>query len=278
VAILDNKEYLIGCDPELFVWDTQTERYIGAQGIVPGTKSDPYLLDGGMVQVDGLALEFGIDPAVDEQDFVDKIAKVRATIQAMIGSRYQMHAVPHVVFDQEVMDEQLPENLELGCEPDFNAWTLQVNQSPNAATTMRSGGGHLHIGYGSRLMEQEDIHFRHCAALVRQLDATVGLGTTTWDKDTVRRSLYGNPGAFRPKNYGLEYRTPSNAWLASEKYTRLAYRLTMYAIQKLHQKEFLADNNSRVCSNIVEGRDWRATRMLYEVNGLQSKKEGYYAI
>ncbi len=37
-----------------------------------------------------------------------------------------------------------------------------------------------------------------------------------YDKDTERRGMYGKAGAFRPKPYGVEYRTLSNAWLSND--------------------------------------------------------------
>jgi hypothetical protein len=277
VACIDGVNYLLGCDPELFIFDKENQEYVGAHGLVPGTKSEPHFFeDGSMVQVDGLAAEFGIAPAETEQEFVDKILSVKQRLQTIIGSRYELHSVPHVVFSEYQMSQQLPENLALGCEPDFNAWTMTANSAPEAPRLMRSGGGHIHIGLGVDLPIDSEDHFNHCALLVRQLDATVGLCSTMWDKDTVRRSIYGKPGAFRPKSYGLEYRTPSNAWVANEKLIRIVYKFTLKAIEALHKNDFRAQVESLVTGNILEGRSFRATK-LYETWNPKSKPEGYCA-
>jgi hypothetical protein len=268
--------YLVGCDPELFVFDTADNKFVGAHGIVPGTKEVPHLLDGGMVQVDGLALEFGIDPAFDENEWIDKIKHVMNQIHGMVGNRYQLIAQPVVRFSEDVMAAQLPENLELGCEPDYNAYTLETNPRPTPPeSNMRSGGGHAHIGYGSGMMQHPDLHLEACALAVQQFDAIVGVGTLKWDTDSERRRIYGQPGAFRPKNYGFEYRTPSNAWMASEERQRWMFRLITLALQKLHEGEFAPDTLPRVSERIIRGEAYTA-QLFWDKIRQKEVKGGYF--
>jgi hypothetical protein len=44
-------------------------------------------------------------------------------------------------------------------------------------------------------------------------------------------------GAYRPKSYGMEYRTLSNAWLLSEERMRFVYNATIAAIKTLSSGE-----------------------------------------
>ena len=44
--------------------------------------------------------------------------------------------------------------------------------------------------------------------------------------------MYGKAGAFRPKTYGVEYRTLSNAWLFSKKLQSFVYRGVQRAVDK----------------------------------------------
>lgn len=54
--------YLVGADPELFV--SKAGVILSAFGLVGGTKKVPQKVERGAVQVDGMALEFNIDPAL----------------------------------------------------------------------------------------------------------------------------------------------------------------------------------------------------------------------
>jgi hypothetical protein len=98
-----------------------------------------------------------------------------------------------------------------------------------------------------------------CITLVKQLDAYLGIPSLEWDKDTLRRRLYGKAGAFRPKPYGVEYRTLSNAWLKNEMLVRYVYRQTMRAIEDLMAGKKLSDDSyKRIASKINYGWGWYA--------------------
>lgn len=101
----------------------------------------------------------------------------------------------------------------LGCEPDFNAWTSKVNPTPKTAKPIRTAGGHIHLGWQEKGQGVTDLHFGDCVRVVRQLDSTLYVMSHFWDNNQERRELYGKMGAFRPKEYGVEYRPLSNAWL-----------------------------------------------------------------
>jgi hypothetical protein len=58
-------EFKIGADPEFFLRDKATGKFVSAHGLIPGTKRQPMKVDKGAVQVDGMALEFNIDPVTN---------------------------------------------------------------------------------------------------------------------------------------------------------------------------------------------------------------------
>jgi hypothetical protein len=72
-----------------------------------------------------------------------------------------------------------------------------------------------------------------CATLVKQLDSYLGLPSLLFDRDTLRRKMYGQAGAFRPKPYGVEYRVLSNAWLLNENRMRFVFNQTTRAVNDL---------------------------------------------
>jgi hypothetical protein len=236
--LIKDKEILIGCDPEVFVFDTKKEKFIGAHGLIGGTKAAPLEVTNGMVQVDGMALEFGIAPARTEDEFFSNISSVMNTLQNMLPSHLELRVVPIVVFDDDVIDSAPPDALMLGCDPDYNAYTMEKNSPPMLSDpNMRSAGGHVHVGWCKGVDAESKQHLTACAALTAVMDRNLGVPSLYWDKDSTRRQIYGKAGAFRPKPYGMEYRTLSNQWLLSEEYIRVVYRRTIESV-----KDCLNDN------------------------------------
>lgn len=221
----------IGADPELFVTNKEGQ-FRSAHGLIPGTKANPHKVENGAVQVDGMALEFNIDAVSTEDDFVRNITSVMGQMQAMVPD-YNFAIVPSCRFNGNHFRAQPEEAKELGCEPDYSAYTLKANPRPDNKTTMRTASGHVHIGFCDGADPLSDEHMIRCATLVKQLDVYLGLPSLAFDKDTKRREMYGAAGAFRPKSYGLEYRVLSNAWLLSEERMRFVFRQTQKAIKDL---------------------------------------------
>lgn len=227
----------IGADPEIFVTN-KDGRFRSAHGLVPGTKTEPFRVNNGAVQVDGMALEFNIDPVETEDDFVSNITSVMQQMQEMVEPKRKFAIVPSCRFNGNHFRVQPDEAKELGCEPDYNAYTLTANPRPDNETTMRTAAGHVHIGIEDIMggpvedpTSQE--HMIRCATLVKQLDGYLGIPSVLYDKDRERRSMYGQAGAFRPKTYGLEYRVLSNAWLLNEQRMRFVFQQTRKAVEDL---------------------------------------------
>lgn len=209
--------FTFGCDPELFIMNNDTEEFISAEGIIPGTKEEPHKVPGGAVQLDGIAAEFNIDPAETFEQFNTNISLVIRNMSKMLPKGHSLIATPSVTLSQKEWDKTSEKSRELGCTPDFNAWTSEVNTPPdgNIIPRMRTGSGHLHIGWtqGKALSDEEHLH--NCNDLVKQFDWYLGAWSVAQDRSPVRRSLYGKAGACRYKDYGVEYRVLSNFWVLS---------------------------------------------------------------
>lgn len=224
-------DILVGADPEVFMM--KGKKFISAHGAIPGDKKNPHKVAHGAVQVDGMALEFNIDPAKNPEEFVKNLTAVMATLKEMVPG-HELAAVPVADFSAAYMAKQPKEALELGCEPDFNAWEGgAVNPRPDGKVNFRTGAGHVHIGWGKDYDINNPDHLEACCMVVKQLDFYLGLGSLVYDKDTKRRTLYGAAGAFRPKSYGVEYRVLSNAWLQSEALMKWVFETTQKAIDDL---------------------------------------------
>jgi hypothetical protein len=136
---------------------------------------------------------------------------------------YEVVADPVAHFEQDYIDAQPLEARALGCDADYNAWTDgKANPKPDMNMPMRTASGHTHFGW-TEAAEGND-HLGMCCAFVKQLDYYLGLPSLLFDNDNQRREMYGKAGAFRPKEYGLEYRVLSNRWLADNDLIRWVYR------------------------------------------------------
>lgn len=212
--------FTFGCDPEVFIFDKDM-RPVSPVPFIPGTKEEPHKVEFGAIQRDGMAAEFNIDPASNYHDFNRNINAVMNQLKNFIPKDHTFGIVPHVIFDEKVWEETPDDAKELGCSPDFNAWTGLCNPPPTPAIpSMRCAGGHVHIGWTENAELDDPQHIANCRDMIRQLDWYVGGWSIKQDPDPIRRTLYGNAGACRYKPYGVEYRTLSNFWLKSPQ-TRL---------------------------------------------------------
>lgn len=270
---------LIGADPELFV--KKDGEFVSGFGMIQGTKDEPFKVDKGAVQVDGMALEFNIDPAENEQEFIDNLNAVRKQMGEMVAG-YELSNSPVAVFSHDIMSTQPKEALELGCEPDFNAYTGEVNPRPDGNAGFRTGAGHIHIGWTNDVDPHHPDHFEACRMLVKELDAVLYTQAVQWDGDERRSELYGKPGAFRPKPYGVEYRVLSNAWVGNECVTRYIFQVVHKAFQNLvlgdgvtKQGYFLGREHIYLRDRILRQKqgDFVCTRVVTTSNGYTPFRE-----
>lgn len=224
------KGFKVGADPELFIF--KDGRPIPAE-CIPGDKQEPYIVPGGAIQRDGMAAEFNIDPVTTFEDFVKNFDLVIDALKSHLPKGCTLEAFPAVTFDPEVFDPAPDELKTLGCSPDYNAWTGQLNPPPNPENPyLRCAGGHLHIGWQDD-GEFDDQHVLNCRDLTKQLDYYLGLWSLQNDPDTHRRKLYGKAGACRLKPYGVEYRVLSNFWVFDNNLRKKVWNRLCYAIDAI---------------------------------------------
>lgn len=222
-------EILIGADPEVFV--KQGGVFVSGHTLIPGTKRDPFMVPKGAVQVDGVALEFNIFPAESEDEFVGNVTTVMSILGMMIPDDHEIVISPTAHFDPGYFNDLPQEPKLLGCEPDYDAYTGKINPKPQTDRPMRTGAGHIHIGWTAGRQADDPGHFETCREVVRALDSTLFPMSMEWDSDEERRELYGKMGSFRPKHFGVEYRPLSNAWLRDEALMRKVYSTTVDVVR-----------------------------------------------
>jgi hypothetical protein len=253
-------QLLIGADPELFIFNPNSTEFISAHDLLPGSKEDPHKVPFGAIQVDGTAAEFNIDPAKNADEFQRNIANVMGDLARRLPG-YELRAIPAVHYDPKYF-KSIPDSAkELGCDPDYNAWNLgAINPRPDGNQTLRTGSGHVHLGWTADQSPFDPDHFLDCQELVQLCDYYLGLPALLWDTDNTRRSLYGKAGAFRPKSYGVEYRVMSNAWLATPMLQRWVFGAASMAFNKFITKDYeVLDEFGNLAEEIINrnGIHWQ---------------------
>lgn len=249
-------DVLIGADPELFV--LKNGSFISGHTFPCGTKENPRKTEFGAVQVDGLALEFNVRPSATKAEFVSNLQHVLKDLNAIVDEVDPgciLVAQPVAPFSMEFLNA-LPEHVkELGCNPDFSAYSMSENVPPNADTPFRTGSGHVHVGWTNGVLDGDIDHFIECASIVKQLDYYVGLHSLSFDPDSQRRELYGKAGCFRPKSYGVEYRTLSNKWVGDERLQGDVYDAVMRGLRAWEAGNILEDRYPGFAEHAINTSD-----------------------
>lgn len=254
----------IGCDIEVFFFDDVTKAVVSAEGYVPGTKNKPFVFDKNnpffAVSLDNVAAEFCIPPVTSSEEWLQNIKRSMDYVNSLAPRNCKAVAMPAANFDRKYL--QTKNALTFGCEPDINVWTLSYNEAPYSEDdTLRSAGGHIHIGWENPTNEIREF-------MIKAMDLFVGVPSVLQEPNNKRKELYGKAGAFRLKNYGVEYRTVSNYYLENEGLTKWAYNATQNAIEFVNNNEIdtLDNYSEKIISAINDNDTVSAQNLINEFN------------
>lgn len=216
----------IGTDFELFLLDTEAGEVISAEGYIKGSKEEPFVFDPEnkyfSTTLDNVLAEATIPPVTNAADFYRFIQKSVEFLKTQIPRNVSLMAFPAARLNEKWLQTEHAKTF--GCMPDFCVWTRSMNPMPCAEdSTLRSAGGHIHIGYDNPRMEINE-------QIIKAMDLFIGVPSMIQEPDNERKLLYGKAGCFRPKNYGVEYRTVSNYYLGSKELTEWVFNNTMAAV------------------------------------------------
>lgn len=222
------KNLTIGCDPEMFLRDIKTGKFVSGIGLIGGSKEHPLPItrDGHCIQEDNVSVEFNIPPCKTVEELVKHIQFVKDYITDTIAKPkgLMLACVPSALFSEDQLDNEKAQTF--GCEPDFNAWSMCTNDINREGVdpTLRVAGGHIHIGY-------DNPNDQTSMELIKAMDIFLAVPAVLVDTDKRRRQLYGKAGAFRFKSFGVEHRTLSNFWIENSDYIKWIYSNLLDAIE-----------------------------------------------
>lgn len=224
----------IGIDPEFFILD-DFSRPINAIRVLPGNNQNPLKKNGINFYHDNMLAEFNFPPVNTEIEFREKIGNAFHTLKTIVGP-YNISPQAYGEFDKNEL--ALPNAKEVGCNPDYDAYSLSQNDVPRnlfQKTPFRAAGGHIHIGgeVGDAVR-----HPFMKPIFVFMMDLFVGIPSVIIDHSAYtfqRRKLFGKAGCHRDKSYGLEYRVLSPFWLRSPSTASLFYKLTDFVFEFMNE-------------------------------------------
>lgn len=244
------KNVTLGSDPEVFLYHTDNQEYFSAVGLIKGTKKKPLQMEGLPVgyawQVDNVALEYNIPACKTLNEWLIAHNNGLEYMRSNIPSELEILVRPSARFLSKYLENK--EARTFGCDPDFNVWTRERNIPPDTNTTLRTCGGHISVGYEDPTMENSEL-------IVKTMELFLGLASVVLDGDIERRDMYGKSGAFRFKNFGVEYRVLSNFWLINAEYRAWAFDQTMKAIEFINEHEEISKEASELIPRTINTGD-----------------------
>ncbi len=227
----------IGCDPEMFLFDKEKGRTVPAVGLIPGTKSKPWRLTHGSMQLDGLLLEIGTDPAHSADEFRHNLrsvmSDVRSFLRANYGDRYELQCGAVTKFAPEDCEAVTEKDLSVGCESQYtmsNEGSLRKLDMLSDSINIEEvcAGGHLHIGFSEKQDIYDPVWLRSVAMFLRPYK--VAIGSVVVDSSKMEITRFNNlfsRGLFNPviriKPYGFEFRNFSSKWLTDPNFYKVAF-------------------------------------------------------
>lgn len=237
--------FTFGTDPEFFL--KKNDIILNAIDILEGDPDHRLKIDKYELYHDNVLAEIAVPPSHSREEAIQILTKGMNILQEVVNP-CEISFLAYYKFNSRYLRSF--EAKLAACNPDWCAYQIEMKRPEDTelkygkwvfTTNARTAGGHIHLGIQDLKSELE------MCKLVRLLDIFLGVPSVIFDHSNEtknRRKIYGQPGRFRVKDYGIEYRTLGNWWLEKEEYIGLVYDLCENAIDIWRQKasDFLEDD------------------------------------
>jgi hypothetical protein len=220
-----------GSDPEFLL--TINGSCVSSIGKINGTLSDKLQINGHYFYSDNVLAECAIKPGKNKKEVIQNFKECLKIYKDLVEP-YCLEAKASEIFPDSELNHE--DARRVGCAKEFCAYEMKQQESPIDEIlngNLRSCGGHIHLG--SPTLQGDGAE---PILIVYMMDLFLGVPSLWLDKDESsprRRKLYGKAGRYRPKPYGVEYRSLSNFWLNSPDLVGLVYDLCVFCIDFLEQ-------------------------------------------
>jgi hypothetical protein len=226
-------------DPEFML--TKNGKFYSAIGIVPGTRENRHTIGDNEFYYDNVLAECAIKPGKNKQEVINNF---KICFQEYANLVYPYKLTIKAFYNYPKPQLRSPEAREVGCNDEYCPYTMSQIPPPQEVmySRKRSAGGHIHLGRAGWVQQACGVFGIGLWDAAKSLDFFVGLSSVLMDNDKTtidRKKLYGQAGRYRKTDYGIEYRSPSNFWLASPKLVSVIYDLCNISF------DFLDDRRNR---------------------------------
>jgi hypothetical protein len=235
----------IGSDPEVFL--KKGNLLISAIDLLPGSKDRPFRIsEDEFVHVDNVLAEFNVKPSKTADEMWQSIVFCIHSIEQLTGASALISS------SEEMPEKELssPEAWQFGCSADYSAYGKSY--SKNMRTRLRTAGGHIAVSFANHEQVSRVVDYDR---LVRCFDEKVTkpfiqMGV---ENDERRRSMYGQPGMYRIKDFGFEYRTLSNQWIKDYSTVEKMFELVKDAVEYYNNGGDVKEGTyNLIAGNLVE--------------------------
>ena len=106
--MINKNDILIGADPEFFLFNTNTKKYVPAIGLIGGTKDKPIPItdEGHCIQEDNVMVEFNVPANNDPKQFYKDIQVVLAHIKGLVPDNFDLAIHASAFFDEKDLQSE----------------------------------------------------------------------------------------------------------------------------------------------------------------------------
>jgi hypothetical protein len=241
----------VGTDPEFFIKNLKTHKFVSSENLVGGTKDNPIPIfkngeyTGHGIQEDNVMAEITIPPVTEPEQLYEEVNFVIDYLNDKLQKHnpdYNIEITSSATFTDKELDTEQAKTV--GCSADYNAWLREENPKIEVTkTNTRWAGGHIHIGY-------ENISIDNTVELIKAFDMFIGIPFVIKDPNDDRKKVYGSAGRFRFTPYGFEYRTLSNYWLSDLELIKFVFNQIKLAFDFVNNNKIVPDEVKEIIDTV----------------------------